>query len=360
MMRRRSILRTLLLSILIVPLAGMTAAEQTSQAPGFVRPLEPNAAILKLLQSTDPREQAWGAWYIGRDQITQLAPLLTLVVLQHVAGVSVNERAAADVALDALIQMRQSVPPSALRQVAEHRPAQALILAAFATSDDVEIDEFLFDVLRGNDYNRWFAAANVLLQRRTFGLAGAIIGNLRLTVHVTVSNEDSHGSGSGSGGGMGIGCGGGGTAPGLPPWADYRLGTSAQPGLVVMSTGPVPVYYQRIVAPAGSTPSVSVMHRDGPSADERLRYLAWLAGYFTGDLPVRGIEYSEARLDIGAPLDPALDGVRADILSRWSLLAQALVRTEALTKESAATALPALDLVVHDARQPRAAPLAQR
>ncbi len=117
-----------------------------------------------------------------------------------------------------------------------------------------------------------------------------------------------------------------------------------------MSTGPVPVYYQRIVAPAGSMPSASSVHRDGPTADERLQYLAWLSGHPTADLPVRGTEYREIRLDVGAPLDPALDGVRAEILSRWSLVAEALVRAQALNKESATTELPTLDFVVHDSR----------
>jgi hypothetical protein len=55
---------------------------------------------------------------------------------------------------------------------------------------------------------------------------------------------------------------------------------------------------------------------------------------------------------MSAPLwTVALEGVRADILFRWSLLAEALVRTSALSKESAATESPTLDLVVHDSRQ---------
>jgi hypothetical protein len=358
----RSIPRLVLLSIWIVPLGVVHGAGQTSQTPGFSRPLEPNAAIVKLLQSNDPREQAWGAWYAGRDHLTQFVPLLQQLVTQHVSGLSLSEIAAVDVALDALIQMRQGLPSSALRSVFERRPEQALILAGFATRDDGEVDELLFEVLRANDYDRWFAAANVLLQRRTFGLASAIINNLRLTVHVHVTSDNSltGGSGSGSGGAMGVGCGGRGAAPGLPPWANYRLGTSAQPGLVVMSTGPIPVYYQRIVAPAGSTPSANSVHRAGPTADDRLRYLAWLAGRSNGDLPVRGIDTREIRLDVSASLDPALEGVRADILSRWSLLAQALVRTSALSKESAAAELPALDFVVHDWRQSGASPLAKR
>jgi hypothetical protein len=357
----RSIPRLVLLSIWIVPLGVVHGAGQTSQTPGFSRPLEPNAAIVKLLQSNDPREQAWGAWYAGRDHLTQFVPLLQQLVTQHVSGLSLSEIAAVDVALDALIQMRQGLPSSALRSVFERRPEQALILAGFATRDDGEVDELLFEVLRAYNYDRWFAAANLLLQRRTFGLASSIISDLRLTVHVSVtSGDNSLTGGYGSTGGVGVGCGGSGAAPGLPPWAGYRLGTSGQPGLVVMSTGPVPVYYQRIVAPAGSTPAASSLQRAGPTADDRLRYLAWLSGRIDGDLPVRGTETREIRLDVSAPLDRALEDVRSDILRRWSMLAQALVRTSALSKESAAAELPALDFVVHDSRGSGTSPLTKR
>ena len=169
-----------------------------------------------------------------------------------------NEIAAVDVALDALIQMKQTLPSSALMSVSERRPEQALILASFASREDADVDEFLFDVLRANHYVRWFAAANLLLQRRTPGLASSIISSLRLAVHVYIT-AGNNGSGGGSGSGMGfaVGCGAVGAAPGLPPWAHYRLVTAAHAGLVVLSPGPTTVYYQRILALAGSTPSAS-------------------------------------------------------------------------------------------------------
>ena len=231
-----------LVSMGLFPLGPADASGQLGTTPGSSRPPDPYAAVVTLLQSADPRDQAWGAWFTGRDHLTRLVPLVQEVVTQRVSGLSLNERAAVDVALDALIQMRQSLPSSALRRVSESRPDQALILATFATSDDVEIDEFLFDVLRANDYSRWFAAANLGLQRRTLGLASTIIGKLRLSVNVRVtSNDNSPRWGFGSGGVNGVGCGGGGMAPGLPPWADYRLGTAAYPGLVVLSTGPTTV-----------------------------------------------------------------------------------------------------------------------
>jgi len=338
------------------------ATGQTRNTPGFSRPVDPHAAIVMLLQSTDPREQAWGAWYAGRDYLPQFTPLVQQVIAQHVSGTSLNEIAAVDVALDALIQMKQGLASSALASVAERRPEQALILAGFAARDDLEVDPFLFNVLRANDYDQWFATANLLLQRRTSGLASSIIGSLHLAVHVYVTSGDDSGTGrSGSAAGMSFGCGAPGTGPGLPlpPWAVYRLGTAAHLGVVVLSTGPRTVYYQRILAPAGSAPDRSSVHRPGPTADDRLQYLASLAGQVADSLPTHGTEFREIRLDAGAPLDRSLESVRTDILSRWSLIAQALVRAGALSQESAASELPTLDIVVHDSRQ-AAAPLAKQ
>ena len=282
----------------------------------------------------------------------QFAPLLRQVIAQHVTGTAVEQRAAVDISLDALIQMRQPLPPGDLALVHDQRPAQALILSAFAATDD-EMEPFLFDVLRGSHYDQWFAAANVLIARKSAGLASAIISSLRLTVHVHVTrNNQTGGGGFGVGGGIGIGCGGMGGAPGLPPWATYRLGTAAHEGLTVHSTGPTTVYYQRALSPAGSTPALSTIDRPAPSADERLQYLARLAGLPPDNLPVRGIEFREITLAVDAPADDALAGVRADILREMVGPGPSARANRALPKESAVTELPTLELVVHDPQQP--------
>jgi hypothetical protein len=62
------------------------------------------------------------------------------VVTERVSGLSVNERAAVDVALDALIQMRLGLPSSALGQVSESRPVQALLSKESATTELPTLD----------------------------------------------------------------------------------------------------------------------------------------------------------------------------------------------------------------------------
>ncbi len=120
-----------LLSTGLLPLGVADAGSQARGTPGFSRPPDPNAAIVTLLQSTDPRDQAWGAWFAGRDHLTQLTPLVQQVVTERVFGESLNERAAVDVALDAL-------DPDAARPAAE-RPEARLRKQARAGADSRRI-----------------------------------------------------------------------------------------------------------------------------------------------------------------------------------------------------------------------------
>ena len=330
-------------------LAAAAASGQTTAVPGFVQPDDDLTIIRKLLQSPDPRAQAWGAWYAGRDHLRQFIPLVQSVVAERASVASLEETAAAEVALDALIQIRASLPSQQLAVVHERRPAQALILASTANLEDEDVDSFLFAALATNDYNQWFAAANILLDRRTVGVASAIIRTIRLTVHVYVTRGDQGGGiGVGSGSGRGVGCGlGGRSGRNLPPVAEYRLGTVAIPGYVVLSTGPKTVYYQRIVTSGGSRGCV-VVQRDGPTADDRLRYLAHLAKLNEDALPIRGRDSREVSLPPGAAVDGALEHIRQEILTRWSVLAQALVHMSVLSAEAAASDLPTIELIVHD------------
>jgi hypothetical protein len=335
---------------LLLAAASMVRA-QTRTTPGFAPPADDETIVRQLLQSTDPRAQAWGAWYAGRDHRQQFVPLIQAVVAQHAFGPTLYDNAAREIALDALIQLRATLPPEQLAPVYERYPAQALILASLAGRDNEDTASFLLDVLNGKTYDDWFAAANILLNWRTARLASTIIRTLRVTAHVYITRGDQSATGGFSSGvGVGVGCGGGGVATAMPPWATYRLTTYAHPGVVVLSAGPTTVYYQRVVTPAGSSPAGSVSYRDGPTADDRLRYLGALAGMQEDDLPLRGLEFREIRLAAGASADAALEGTRAELYRQWSAIARALVHRSALSAEDGTRLLPAIDLVVHDSQ----------
>jgi hypothetical protein len=104
---------------------------QTTAMPGTAPVREDPVAIVRgLLESPDAKAQAWGAWYAGRDVMTDLIPGLIAVVSQHANAGTLAEHAARDVALDALIQLRAEVPADLIARLVEDKPEHALILAA--------------------------------------------------------------------------------------------------------------------------------------------------------------------------------------------------------------------------------------
>lgn len=339
---------------LVAIITASDLAAQTLARPGFSQSREstPADTVLELLQSADPREQAWGAWYAGGNVMPQLAPLLQQVVAQRAGDGSLAARAAFDVAVDALIQLNARVPEALVRVVHERSQAAALILASHNRG---EMLSFLREVADQERGHIWFAAANLLLQARTVheeprGFAAILLKPLSIRLEISVSDTNS-GMRGGGGEGDGAGCGAGGAAPGLPPWPRYTLTTYAHAGAVVHATGPTSTYYLRTVAPAGSTPAPSISTRGGPSGQDRLRYLAVLAGVEEGQLPLRGVEWHSVKWQGAEHLDQIVRRLRADIVSRHASLIRVLVERHALGDDEAQALPPVrINLALHDAR----------
>ena len=112
-----------------------------------------------------------------------------------------------------------------------------------------------------------------------------------------------------------------------------------------------------MLAPAGQTPSRGSVERDGPSLRVRLEYLARLAQRAPGDLPEQANEAHQVRWTDGAQLNRAIARIKADVLRRWTSVAELLVQAGALERHEAATVLPAIDVALHDSRRDRVIPL---
>jgi hypothetical protein len=330
------------IAAVFLTLAAPDASGQTRSTPGSTKPPDPQAEIVRLLQSKDPVEQAWGAWFAGRDNVRQLAPDVQRVVLRSPGDAPFTTR----VALDALIQLQASVSSDFLSNVYPDHPMPALILASHSGEG---ADAFLLDVVRQATDLPWFAAANLLLSRShtTPRLGDAIFRDLKLTVAVYIVQSGSRYSGAA--GGMGIGCGGIGFAPGFPPLADYRLTPFARPGDVVLSDGPKPIYYTRVLSQAGLTPAPSSLSIGGPTADDRLSYLARLAGMAPEELSIRGDESHSIQAKSGVDPKADIDRIRADVQRRMARLVEHLVRLGVLT-ESAATRQTPIEIRIEDLR----------
>jgi hypothetical protein len=311
--------------------------------------------VAKLLQSNDPREQAWGAWYAGRDVMPQLVPLLERVALQHAGGGFTDSAAATDAAIDSLVQLHAKVPEASMRAIYEHRKAAALILA----SHNVEAAApCLLDVATTGETEQWFAAANLLLNVSAKGFATILLRSLSITAQVTISDDGRRGMGSGSAAGIGIGCGAAGPAVGLPPWATYQLTGFASPGAVVLATGPKPMYYVRSVSPAGIGPSAGSSTEGGPSSEARFKYVAAVVGMESADLPVHAVEFHSLPWQGTNQLDAAIERIRSSVVHRHARLIQLLLQRQLLARDDAAALpLPDIEFLIHDARSDASTPL---
>ena len=103
------------------------ACAQAALAQDAAVPRYSPKQVPALLESGDPREQAWGAWLAGRFFLTDSVPLLERAVETRLNS-SQGWDAALDISLDALIQLNAQLPPALLERIHERKPEQALIL----------------------------------------------------------------------------------------------------------------------------------------------------------------------------------------------------------------------------------------
>lgn len=321
---------------------------QTTAMPGMAPAREdPIAIVHGFLTSPDTKTQAWGAWYAGRDVMTDLIPGLLAVVARHEHPETLAEYAARDVALDALIQLRAEVPADLIARLVEDKPVHALILAARSQDASGTLLEFVRD--NPDAAEHWFAAANLLLSQRQPGFARVLVARLTLDIDVYVS--DDGGTIGGVGGGMSIGCGGGGARdPGLPPWAAYQLTTTARPDVVVLALGPVPVYYERQLSTGGVMPTPHSSSIHGPTSQQRLQYVAALMGISEERVPIRAEATHSIKWTDQASLDAAVQSFRADTRRRFAGFLSTLVEAGLIPKEEAGDIEPAIKVTVHDVR----------
>jgi hypothetical protein len=296
--------------------------------------------------SPDERQLAWSAWIAGHDRIEAAQPMLERIVAERIDSEASSPPV--DYALDALIQLEARLTPDLLARIVERRPVEGLILLSVV--DDGTVDGVLLDTLGRERGYEWFAAANLLAERRPAGYAAQLLSGLRIRARITISDSGSFGSGSGSGS-SGVGCGGiPGPKPGMPPWPSYSLTSYAASGVVVLATGPTPVYYERRVTRAGSGPSRGGTFVEGPTGADRLRYVEALTGRTPGltDGDHRGVRRRPG-LDVAA----ISAQFRRDIEQQHAGLLRDLVAAGFLTAREAAELSVDVDVTVVDAQADR-------
>jgi hypothetical protein len=295
-----------------------------------------------MLESSDPRVQAWGAWYAGRLLFKDCAPRLERLVEGNLEMTGWPQLAVLDIALDALIELEAGPAPELLLKIHPQRPVQALILLGRLGADG---EGALLKLLNEAQGYSWFAAANLLHRRKARGFAALVLRDLELTARIVVSEDGKHGTGSGGGSG-GAGDGGQGFAPGYPPWAHYAPRTSAAPGVAVLAAGPTTVYYERVVAPAGQSPAGSGHILGNPAMEDRLAFFERLGPQLQADEMLSVAWRGERALK--AETDQFVGGIR----TKYQQFIAALTDSEWLTAdEAAALSEPRIRIEMVDLRK---------
>jgi hypothetical protein len=323
------------------------------------------------LNSEDPLRVAWGAWLARRDHQTALAPLLNEKVKEYQLagnfapqGLEHDRHDALLAVLDALIGLDAAVPVSEAHRLYPEFPAQSLILLVRSRNAQPALLD-IFQNAKGNWY--WLAAGNVLARSRTPGFASILLSKFAQHLAVSVVNQGMVGGGS-AGGGSECGNLAAPPKPGWPLVGEYQITQFPErmpaPTATLLASGETAVYYLRVES--GRYSRYGYSPDDDPGSCDDGNRDEYRAQYLT-----RLMRFSFPRITLAAyPPEVTIvwDGATA---YKQQLIAEVeKQRTEfrravtvlqesehALTTAEAATLKLRLEIVIHDWRADRSAPL---
>ncbi len=315
------------------------------------------------LGSQDPLRIAWGAWLANQDRLTDLIPLLTLKVAEYQPvesernSVERDQHDALLVVLDALIQLRGTVPVQHAYKLYPEFAAQSMILLIRSPDDATTELLSILDKAKAN-WN-WLAAGNALSKTPTAGFASLLLS--RFTQHLKVWVTDRGIGGGEFGGGSECGFSLRGPKVGWPRVGLYAL--TQFPGRLpaiearFLIGGETPVYYLRADPGNYDNPPDDPYYCDGGDRDKyRAQYLAQ---FYTASWPKVVLpSYPEAVI-----VWQDQDAYRGDLLraveEKRKLFGDAILALQdhGLTDEEASSLQPRIEVVIRDIRHERSTPL---
>lgn len=348
-MSRRPVLT--LSCVLGCSLCGISARQSGPPLPAAYRATA--AEVQRQLHSSDPADVAWGAFNSAEFRVREAIPDLEVLLKSPVVAQPVERGAMIAALLDAGVQLGADFQSSVLRSYYAGWPIQTLILLGFSRDSG----PVLVDLLKDASGYSWYAIANHLLERKQAGFAAEVLTKLRFQLSVTASDA----AGVGVVGGFGsasVGDGIGQNPEGFPPHAFYGFESLPRAGVVVLSNGPHPVYYSRIVYNQFQYPVWS--HETyGPTNLDRVEYVTRLL-----DANAQRTRLLQPEQSLSIRWTTADEFVRQatrfrdDAILRYRGLISGL-RARAFLTDSEAAALntPQLDLQVTDSRADQSTPL---
>jgi hypothetical protein len=340
----------------------MAAAALAQQAPpdpaavmgGIDRQVGPLAGAW--LGSPDPRLQAWGAYAVLRDWLTDATPTLLQMLARYSPGEDAARHDAMLAVLDALIQMGANVPAADAQRIYAEFPVQSLILLSRAAEGNAPALMDIFENER-REPAAWLAAGNLLLAQRAQGFAAAVLEGMTVHALVTVTEPNSGGGFGGSNLCTGLG---GAAQPkaGWPAVGIYAFGgcgDSVKPGAMMLAAGADPAYYYRQVNSSyqmDATRGCCGVCR--PDKDlVRQHYLTALLAASADDPPVRAhISQTIAWQSVDA-YRQELQAFIAGQEHVFTELARRLGSQELLSDEEVKSLVPTLEIRIWDQRASR-------
>ena len=305
--------------------------------------------IARQLNAKDTQTVAWGAYNAGAYHRVDAIPRLRQILEFPPVTAPSEERAFTGVVMDALIQLKARVPARLLVPYVEKHPVHTFVLLSSA----IDRDGVLLELLPRLAGLQWFAAANMLFEDRSPGLVEHLARTVRLRLTVHVADSENVGFGISGGGSVGIACGVGQAPPAYPPHAEYRFGLGPQPGLIVLSQGPHPVYYSRTVT-TGFQYAVSEATTEGPNDEDRVEYLRAMSPN-TGLNPFRAHTVEIVAWSTADALSQRVWELRALVERRFRFLVDRARQFRSFPPDLVVQ--PPIDLHIVDRRSNKAVPL---
>jgi hypothetical protein len=192
-----------------ISLAGWSCFGQTPDVlRANVLGANPSREDLERLLASDPREVAWAAYTIGRDNRSEMTPsLAALIGAYHIGSIPGGpipdrgsmppEAAAIEAVADALIRLQAVLPGDVVMRLYPQFPAQTIILLSRA-SDNTAPLLYIFQTTRWRDL--WLAAGNLLALHPPPEFVRSLLGGFVATFTFRVvapSSDAGYGESSG-------------------------------------------------------------------------------------------------------------------------------------------------------------------
>jgi hypothetical protein len=220
-------------------------ANVTGQSPvelQLIKQEDAEQLVPKLLHSSEMKDQAWGAYLIGKHQLREFVPALREKLLLKIPSVSQHEIQMHRVIVDTLILLEAQISAADFVPLYKKFPNETLILLAKAPEQNRQVLLSLFE--QTENCSQWLPLGTLLASAKTPELALALLQRLRLDVKIFVTNSKEVG---GTGYRLGY--------PGaihifpkdFPPIAFYDFTFVAQQDSFVFAKGRNSIYYERNV-----------------------------------------------------------------------------------------------------------------